>query len=326
MDNKLDFTINLRDALKAIKDKSWAINFKIVSPENQTHLQLDSKLETYWETLFASLPRIEPWLLDPISLNQKVTLTQWVNGLAAFFKGEIFGRPYNFFLPSSPMETVLIWGRFDKWYLSDEVSDYRGDTYWYRVFRNLETWRFLTKAILEEVVWKVDSQNQVDLKLSWIGPFKSFEKLGIKGSGGRFWKVSLTDGLVVEHDLANATSSLLTAQLLIQHGHNYFIPINLDGNRLTTSLKILRADFERIQEPISIPAETILQQIVDFIIALARPGYLQASMRLEAELSQEIKRLQEIAGEGQKLAINRLQQDVLGQIVSVRKTFFGDTL
>jgi len=322
---KLYFEHNLRQALKAIKDRTWAIDFetKTATIDKKNYHPPNPKLEEYWTTLFTAIPSVDSSLLSTVNLNQKNSLSQWIKGMAGFSQGKLLGQSYHRFLPPSRMEHIKIWGRFNEWYLSEEIPSYQGDSYWYDIFRSLENWKLLSKVIQEGVVWNVN-QRHAELKLTWVGPFESITELNLVGPHDRLWTITFKDNHIHEHDMVNVTSLLINTQFLIQKSYSRFIPVDLSGKKLTTLLQVPRADMEDTQEVTSTPSKTSVQKIIDFIITLAHPHYLEASRQLESELGQEIKRWQEIANESYKPAIERLQQEVLDQIVSVRKTFFGE--
>ncbi len=322
---KLYFEHNLRQALKAIKDRMWAIDFemKTATTDKKKYPPLNPKLEEYWDTLFTAIPPVNSSLLNTVNLNQKVSLSQWIKRMAGFSQGKLLGQSYHWFLPPSRMEHIKIWGRLNEWYLSEEVPSYQGDSYWYDILRSLENWKLLSEVILEGVVWNVN-QRQAELELTWVGPFESITELNLVGPHDRLWTVSFKDSHINEYDMVNVTSFLINTQFITQKINSHFMPVDLSGEKLATLLQVPRADMVDAQEVASTPSKTRVQQIIDFIINLARPHYLEASRQLEAELSQEIKRWQEIADDDHKFAVERLQQVVLDQIVFVGKTFFGD--
>lgn len=324
--NKIHFSNILIRELHAIKVQLWAIEVEKIPIDEKVPLELESvqNLEMYWDILYSRLPQIESLFLGPTFLERKVDLIQWLNKLSTYFEGEILGKSRHHFLPPAQSSPAKIWGRSDKWYLSEEVSDFDGDSYWFAIFRNLEGWQRQSKVILEDVAWET-SNKEVELILKWLGPFKSVEQVKIEGLTTNFWDISFIDELVSKNDRAIATSFLINMQIGVQNGMNSFEPINLSENQLTTSLKMAMAEFGEQKGISTIPSDADVDLMVDYFVNLARPYYIEASKQLEVELTKDFHRWLQVTEEADRdHTIEQRQKEAINKLVSIRQALFGE--
>lgn len=321
---KVHFSNILLQELNAIKVKLWAIEVEKIPNDEKVLLDSNQNLEMYWDVLFDNLPQIEPFFLRPTILDHKVDMIQWINKLASYFKGEVLGKSHSVFLPPNQTRPVILWGRSDKWYLSEEISDFDGDSYWFAIFRNLEGWQRQAQISLEEVVWEIGDQ-EVELLLRWSGYFKSIEQVEINGLRAKYWHVSFADELISKSDSAKATSFLINVQIGVQNGFNSFEPVDFSENKLTTSLKIPRADFGDYKKISTNFSKANVDLVVDYFINLAHPYYVKASKQLETELMEKFYRWKQETEEiDQGSTIEQRQKNLIDQLISIRQTFFGD--
>lgn len=324
--DKIHFSNILRQELHAIKVQLWAIEVEKIPNDQKLPLEFDQKLETHWDTLFSSLPQIESLFLGPTILDRKVNLIQWINKLSTYFEGEILGKSYHLFLPPTQSSSAMIWGRSNKWYLSEEVREFDGDSYWFAIFRNLDGWRRQSQATLEEIDWEINDQ-EVELIFKWRGPFKTTEQVEIESPRAKYWDISFTDESIGNSNNAKATTFLLNVQIGIQNGLNSFEPINLSENQLTTSLKIPIAEFGEQKGISTIPSNAYVDLLVDYFVNLARPHYIEASKQLEVELTKDFHRwLQETEEADRDHTIEQYQKGAINKLISIRQAFFGEEL
>ncbi len=258
---------------------------KLFGLKERESLKLDYSIERLWDDLARCLLRrlfITPLFQTdyPLNFDQKVTLDQWVQDINYFSLEEhqiSFTPPRNY-------QSIEIWRESNPDYRSNPSS-----CYWVNIYSLLSSWWKLTGTKVEGVNWTI-SPDAVEILVKMSGVFQTIEELNIQVKNS-FWIVSFP--AKPPHFFQETSDALLLgSQLVAQRGGNMLMPVEIDQGQLTVKLTMQRADTPSTQLPKVYILDKVFEQTMNYILVQIPSKYIEASLRLETALSEELPRLE----------------------------------
>ncbi|MCP4374541.1 MAG: HEAT repeat domain-containing protein [Deltaproteobacteria bacterium] len=278
---KSNFLFELFYQLPAERDKIYTFN-GVMTLAGKEHLRWSSKIDWCWNELERRSPKLSiPHQMNFRPLTHRITLADWLIEWVNNYPEGMFGQSLRTVMPQSRFRAIKIWCN-----LLDQ-----GGTYWHSMFVLLQHWYLKTSANFEYIEWIVNKENvQIIITLK-CKAFHSIKTLNIKDTEYPFWIITFQSES--NQYLSHASNpALLTAQLGLQQGGNHFIPVTINNGSLTLALKIPRADTGSGVFTDSFVVDSVMYQIIDYIVSLVHPWYIEASECLEGALLAEINQVE----------------------------------
>jgi hypothetical protein len=255
-----------------------------------------------WDELEKCTPKLK---VNPLrnfqSLNQKITVTQWVENNSSF--ADMVDLLRTRFKLTDNFQTIQVWSDSD-------------DLYWLSLYLYLEAWSRLTGATLESVEWTTHSK-AVWINLKWKDKFRVVEKLDFKITKYPFWNVSFREQPLT-CVYGASTALLLSAQLLAQRGGSFLNSIDSSPNQLIMELRIPRVDPLSPKPPAPLISENNMGQVGDYILnQVFSKHYINRIEQLEQATLYEIKQLK--SGAFNDNSLSELQ-NALDKLIKIKES------